>query len=126
MAAVAGFDEQLSFFDQLMCRLRRPGLPGFLMGLEEIRREFAAHKRIEENLRVVKLGAEVADDLVRIFGRNHKPELEQRLRPMQHGFVRHLRRLFDIPGFQLQLSLVQTMSQPMPWLSQIFWPPATQ
>src|SRR4051812_45436091 len=74
------------------------------MRVKEILRKLAFYERIKEELRVEEVFAEVFHDLFGSVRGNPKPELQQRLRAVQHCFIGHLRSLRDIAGFELQLS----------------------
>ena len=65
VATVRGFDEEMRLVDQIARGIGRVRLIRFLVRGKQILREFAAGKRIEEFLRVVKPRAKFADDLDR-------------------------------------------------------------
>ena len=61
---VGRIHEQRCFFDQLVRRLRAGGLGVLLVGAEQVLGELGPRERVEEQLRVVEVLAELGDDLV--------------------------------------------------------------
>ena len=74
---MAGLNEELRFFHYLPGRFGRSWVSRFFVRTEKILCEVAAHKRIEEKLRIVEVGPELRDDVVRFSAVADESPVEQ-------------------------------------------------
>src|SRR5207302_6911239 len=93
VATMGGLDKEVSFVDQITCRIRCMRLIAFLLRGKQIVSEFTASKGIEKFLRIVKPDAEFADDLIAILRDIWIFEFNQTSRGSQHRLIR------ELPGF---------------------------
>src|SRR5580692_9646844 len=87
IAAVRGLHEEVSFVDQITCRIGRVWLVAFLLRGKQIVSEFAAGKRVEKLLRIVKPGPEFADYLIGILRNIWILHFYQASRGAQHRLI---------------------------------------
>src|SRR5580698_1636025 len=85
VALVRGVDEERRLLDQLVGALGGRRLAALLVRAKQVVRESAARERIEEELRIVEVLAELADDLVRRGADVLVLLAGERPRALQHG-----------------------------------------
>src|SRR5260370_13240754 len=97
---MASLQEELRFLHYPVRRIRIVARGGILVRSKEILRELAPHERIEEQLRVVELLAEMLHDATWVFFMWQHLPVEQRRRCVQHG-------LKGGPGGGFKLAAIQ-------------------